>query len=135
MNAAATRRTEHLEREIYTDHMRAARRREFGQIASSAGEVDHTIPLADAYPVQRIAAPALIESGAQQPIELVVARRDPVEHRAHTRALLFERRQGIQRHVTSTSSCADSVAANASASAPCSCLSRNRSSARPTSVR
>jgi hypothetical protein len=75
--------------------MRSARHREFRQITSSAGEVDYAIPFADAYPVQRIAAPALIQAGAQQPIELVVARRDPVEHRAHACTLLCERRQGI----------------------------------------
>ena len=36
--------------------MRAARHREFSQIACSAGEIDYAIPFANAYPVQRVAA-------------------------------------------------------------------------------
>jgi len=98
------RRAEHLEREIHTDDVRAPGHREFCQIAGSAGEIDDAVPSADADPIQGFAAPALVETDAQQSIQLVVARRDPIEHRAHPGALLVERRQGIYRHVTSTSS-------------------------------
>ena len=86
---------EHRAREVDAEHLRAARGGEFREIAGAAGQIQNAIVRTHTDRVERETPPTAIEAEAEDAIQHVVARRDPLEDRSHGALLVLGARQRI----------------------------------------
>lgn len=80
---------EHSPREVEADGFGGAVAAVLREVAGAAGEVEHAVGGADIEAAHEVAAPALVRIEGHEPVDAVVAGRDPVEHRAHRGCFLF----------------------------------------------